>query len=257
MSSASRAAADDPERKVNMKNVHTILSKIKLHHILIVLILSVAIFVRVWRFGTLPNGLMPDEASTGVDAYDLLHYGMDRNGTSWPVIFISWGGGQNALYAYAIMPFIAAGGLQSHHSSIADAVIRPVVVAPDVFRRQKDMGNQRGTHRDVPARYQPLAHHPFPLGARIQFTSLCVLMRLLLFTVIGRKQPLDFTRCNILRIVILRIRHRVCRNPYLPSFRRPNLVKRQNELAPKTWQSALRCFSSSVCPLASILQSTA
>ena len=111
MSSALKAAADDPERKVNMKNVHTILSKIKPHHILIVLILSVAIFVRVWRFGTLPNGLMPDEASTGVDAYDLLHYGMDRNGTSWPVIFISWGGGQNALYAYAIMPFIAVGGL--------------------------------------------------------------------------------------------------------------------------------------------------
>ena len=94
-----------------MKNVHMLLSRIKLHHILIVLILSLAIFVRVWRFGTLPAGLFVDEASTGVDTYDLLHYGVDRNGSSWPVIFISWGGGQNALYAYALMPFIALGGL--------------------------------------------------------------------------------------------------------------------------------------------------
>jgi len=74
-------------------------------------ILLVGIFERVWEFGSLPPGLNPDEASSGVDAFSLFRFGVDRNAVSYPVHFISWGGGQNALYAYLMIPFIALGGL--------------------------------------------------------------------------------------------------------------------------------------------------
>ncbi len=78
---------------------------------LFTLILLIGIFSRTWDYMDLPPGLHQDEASIGVDAYYLLHYGVDRNGVSYPVHLISWGSGQNALYAYILMPFIWAFGL--------------------------------------------------------------------------------------------------------------------------------------------------
>lgn len=72
-------------------------------------ILILGILVRVWELGTMPPGLNQDEASIGYEAYSLLHFGIDRNGLAYPVHFISWGSGQNALYAYLSLPFIALG----------------------------------------------------------------------------------------------------------------------------------------------------
>ncbi len=79
--------------------------------LLFIAILAVGIFARVWEFGSLPPGLNPDEASIGVEAYDLFKFGVDRYGLSYPVHLISWGSGQNALYAYLLMPFIALRGV--------------------------------------------------------------------------------------------------------------------------------------------------
>ncbi|MBR2279774.1 MAG: hypothetical protein IJ903_02445 [Ruminococcus sp.] len=67
--------------------------------------------VRLVLFGSHPAGLNQDEASIGYEAWSVLHYGIDRNGLSVPVHFIAWGSGQNALYAYLLMPFIALFGL--------------------------------------------------------------------------------------------------------------------------------------------------
>lgn len=77
--------------------------------VLFLVVLSLGIFARVWEFDKLPPGLNPDEASIGYEAFSLLHFGVDRNGVTWPVHLISWGSGQNVLYAYVLMPFIAFG----------------------------------------------------------------------------------------------------------------------------------------------------
>jgi len=82
-----------------------------IHRTLFFIILIIGIFARIWQIRSLPPGLNPDEASIGVDAFDLLHYGMDRNGVQFPVQFISWGSGQNALYGYILIPIIALIGL--------------------------------------------------------------------------------------------------------------------------------------------------
>ncbi len=71
------------------------------------LLLLAGALIRLLWLGEIPGGLNQDEASIGYDAWALLHYGIDRNGVSWPVNFISWGSGQNALYAYLSFPFIA------------------------------------------------------------------------------------------------------------------------------------------------------
>ena len=81
--------------------------------ILIGVVLVLGVFARTWEYGHLPPGLNADEASIGVEAYDLAHFGVDRNGVSYPVHFIAWGSGQNALYGYILIPFVAALGLSS------------------------------------------------------------------------------------------------------------------------------------------------
>lgn len=75
--------------------------------ILFTIILLIGIFARTWEFASLPPGLNPDEASIGVEAYYLYKFGMDRHGMTYPVHLISWGSGQNAFYAYLLIPFVA------------------------------------------------------------------------------------------------------------------------------------------------------
>ena len=74
--------------------------KIRLYRIAIWLILFLGIAVKCIKFGVLMTQTQSDEMGCGFDAYCLLHYGTDRYGYSWPVYFINYGGGQNALYTY-------------------------------------------------------------------------------------------------------------------------------------------------------------
>jgi 4-amino-4-deoxy-L-arabinose transferase-like glycosyltransferase len=78
-------------------------------NILFLLVLCIGIFARVWEFPSLPAGLNQDEASIGLEAYDLLQYGVDRNNISFPVNFTSWDNGMDALYGYLLIPFVAFG----------------------------------------------------------------------------------------------------------------------------------------------------
>ena len=70
------------------------------------------IAVRTYALGHIPPGLNQDEASAGYEAWALLHHGIDRNGYHNPVHLVAWGSGQNALYSYLAMPFIAVFGLE-------------------------------------------------------------------------------------------------------------------------------------------------
>ena len=79
--------------------------------IILLFIFLTGVFVRLIYIGTYPLGLNQDEAAAGYDAFAILRYGIDRNGISYPVHFISWGSGQNAAYSYLCMPFIALFGL--------------------------------------------------------------------------------------------------------------------------------------------------
>ena len=75
--------------------------------------LLVGFIVRVWQFGEIPPGLNQDEASTAYDAFSILNYGVDRNGSHNPVVLISWGSGMYSLASYLEMPFIAIFGLSA------------------------------------------------------------------------------------------------------------------------------------------------
>jgi len=89
------------------------MANIRLIRLLSITAVLVGLGARVFAFGEVPPGLNQDEASIGYEAWALLHYGVDRNGFSWPVHLTSWGSGQNALYAYLAIPFVAAFGLSA------------------------------------------------------------------------------------------------------------------------------------------------
>jgi hypothetical protein len=101
--------------KTAIKDLRTIIrgGNIAFFISLYISILCIGIFARVWDFGKLPSGLIADEASISVDAFSLLHYGLDHNGVSYPIHFVSFGSGQNALYGYLLVPFIAVLGLKT------------------------------------------------------------------------------------------------------------------------------------------------
>ena len=99
---------------------------------LFLLILGLGIFARTWEFNRLPPGLTADETSNGVDAFSLYHFGIDRNGVSYPIQFISWGSGQSALYGYLLIPFIALFGLSTAVIRIP-MLISGIITLPLVF----------------------------------------------------------------------------------------------------------------------------
>src|SRR5690606_24673796 len=76
-------------------------------HKYVITIFLVGSLLRLIGLDSLPAGLNQDEASAGYDAYALLTHGIDRNGYPYPVHLVAWGSGQNALYSYLAIPFIA------------------------------------------------------------------------------------------------------------------------------------------------------
>ena len=89
------------------------MNKTKTENILFYFILFLATFVRFYKLGEIPLGVQTDEAYSGYEAFSLLTTGHDSWGYNFPMYFISWGSGMNAIYAYLTMPFVALFGLTS------------------------------------------------------------------------------------------------------------------------------------------------
>lgn len=97
---------------------------LKKHEYLIVIALIViGALLRLLWLDSLPAGFNQDEASAGYDAWAILNYGIDRNGNSMPVLLEAWGSGQNALYSYLSMPFIALFGLSVWSFRLTGALV--------------------------------------------------------------------------------------------------------------------------------------
>ena len=78
---------------------------------ILIAILIVAAFLRLWRLGNIPPSLTPDEASLGYNAYSVLKTGRDEYGKLLPVIFKSFGDYKPGLYVYLTVPSVLVFGL--------------------------------------------------------------------------------------------------------------------------------------------------
>ena len=125
-----------------MDNKKTILNNLNKYNVILTVILLTGFLARLLFIGRMPFGLNQDEASAGYDAYSILHYGIDRNGISYPVFLKAWGSGQNALYSYFCMPFIALFGLSELSLRLPMALIGCVSVFV-IYRLSKIMFDEK------------------------------------------------------------------------------------------------------------------
>lgn len=91
-----------------------------------VLLFIILFSVRILYIEKIPYGINRDEASAGYDAWNILKYGVDRHNTPYPVYFESWGGGQNALYTYILIPFVYMLGLSVFSVRLPMAIISSI-----------------------------------------------------------------------------------------------------------------------------------
>jgi len=91
--------------------------------IILLLILLLAAFLRLVKPGQSPPGLNQDEAVHIWNAWCLLKMGKDQTGVSWPIFYFRTIGSNNTpLYIYALIPFLAVGGLSIWTARLLSAV---------------------------------------------------------------------------------------------------------------------------------------
>jgi len=76
----------------------------------LIVIIAIALFTRLYRIGSVPDGLQQDEAFSVWNALNILQHGMDSSGHVFPVYLATWGDGQSALYSWLIMPLLLLTG---------------------------------------------------------------------------------------------------------------------------------------------------
>lgn len=109
----------------------------------LIIVLLVASALRLYKLGTVPPHLTPDEASLGYNAYSILKTGRDEYGQLLPIIFKSFGDWKPGLYIYLTVPFVAIFGLNEWAVRLPSAITGVVVVwllykiVPLLFKTKK------------------------------------------------------------------------------------------------------------------------
>src|SRR3989338_5657386 len=83
------------------------------HALVFISILSVAFILRVYQFGSVPQGLYQDETAIGYNAYSILKTGKDEHGETYPLYFTSFGDSKLPLYIYVTAGMIKIFGLNA------------------------------------------------------------------------------------------------------------------------------------------------
>ena len=76
----------------------------KKEHLLIIIVILLASFIRLYKLGSFPIGLYSDEASLGYNAYSLLKTGSDEFGNIWPLTLKSFGDYKPPMSAWLNIP---------------------------------------------------------------------------------------------------------------------------------------------------------
>lgn len=99
-----------------------------------VLILFIALFLRVWHLGQNPPALSWDEAAWGYNAYSLGMTGRDEFGKILPLTYLeSFGDFKPPLYAYLTIPSVKIFGLNEFATRLPSAVFGSLTVLLTFF----------------------------------------------------------------------------------------------------------------------------
>lgn len=110
--------------------------------LLILAIVCVAAVLRLPGLDRVPPELNQDEASRGVDAWQICQTGADRHGHKWPLFLESFGPGDwtAALTTYVTVPFVALLGPTAVAMRLPDALLGTATVAIVYFWLRRGRG---------------------------------------------------------------------------------------------------------------------
>lgn len=80
-------------------------------HFLIILIICLAAFFRLYLLDVVPPSPSLDEVSIGYNAYSILKTGKDEYGTAFPLLLRAYDDWRPAIYVYVVIPFVWVLGL--------------------------------------------------------------------------------------------------------------------------------------------------
>lgn len=84
------------------------------YYILLIGLLLLAVFLRVYRIATVPLGVHIDETGLGLNAWSIANFGTDRYGNFMPVCPSNFYGEQSAFYTYFCALFVKIFGLNMY-----------------------------------------------------------------------------------------------------------------------------------------------
>ena len=97
-------------------------------NILIIIILLIGIFFRLFKLESLPDSYTPDEVAQAYTAYSLLQTGKDEWGHSWPLSLQSFGDFKPPLQTYLIIPFVKLFGLRPIAFRLPNAIMSSAAI---------------------------------------------------------------------------------------------------------------------------------
>ncbi len=115
----------------------------KINFLIILVVLSVAIFLRFFMLGDIPKGLQSDEASFLFNSAAILETGKDEDGNRFPLYLESLIDSKPAIYSYLQVPFIATLGPTVAASRLPSAIIGTISIVLFFFLVQELTNNTR------------------------------------------------------------------------------------------------------------------
>lgn len=108
------------------------------------LLFAVAVFIRMYRFGSIPGGLNQDEAFAAYDAWSIMTAGVDSAGYRYPVYLTAWGSGMNALETYLMIPLFAVFGMDEWVIRLPQLLVGILSVITAYFLGKRTAGEKMG-----------------------------------------------------------------------------------------------------------------
>jgi len=127
--------------KINKLRTHNL--KLKTSTMLLFFIILLSVLLRLWKLGSIPPSLTPDEAALGYNAYSILNTGRDEYGKVLPIIFKSFGDYKPGFYIYLAAPFIALLGLNEYSVRLPSATAGIITVYLIYLITKELFGNRR------------------------------------------------------------------------------------------------------------------
>lgn len=115
--------------------------------ILLLVIIFIAAFLRLWNLNNYPAGLNADEAAIGYNAYSLIQTGKDEHGIPWPIHFKSFGDYKPGLYFYLVLPFVKLLGLNIWAVRLPNAIFGILSVVLIMFLVKEIFGERSVINR--------------------------------------------------------------------------------------------------------------